>query len=361
MTIHRGILDVDVGAARSFDPADKDRILDMVNRELVGGVPEMEQEIRDRLLGSFAEAEAVAEALVVANQKGLDSFKNLVTRWPRVMHLGLEHADEDIRCSALEALSKKSDRIDDHAVGLTAARLEDVSSRVRALAVEALCGLAGCAAAKECAIRAVSARLGHSAVEVRLSAISPLSRLVKNGSDHAINEVASYREHRDEGVRKTTVEAIVQVAEKGDKRAIDAVAARLEHSDRNVRQAAMQTLAQMAGISPRAVLALQYASEEMKKNETIVMAAVQHNGLALEWASEEQKRNTKVVQAAVRQNPAALQHVLDEAIVMAAMQQNSSVLEYVSENEKERENCHVGKGAAGWKCAPARLRRDEKQ
>merc|ERR1712224_340697 len=53
--------------------------------------------------------------------------------------------------------------------------------------------------------------------------------------------------------------------------------------------------------------ALEYASEEMKKNEQIVLAAVQQDGCALRYASEEMKQNEQIVLAAVQQHGFALQ------------------------------------------------------
>ena len=48
------------------------------------------------------------------------------------------------------------------------------------------------------------------------------------------------------------------------------------------------------------------ASEEMKNNENVVLAALQQNGRALYDASEEIKNNENVVLAAVQQNGRAL-------------------------------------------------------
>merc|ERR1712224_46450 len=79
--------------------------------------------------------------------------------------------------------------------------------------------------------------------------------------------------------------------------------------------------------------ALQFASEEMKKNEQIVLAAVQQNGFALEFASEGMKKNEQIVLAAVQQNGFALQFASEEMkknknIVLAAVQQDERALAY---------------------------------
>jgi hypothetical protein len=52
--------------------------------------------------------------------------------------------------------------------------------------------------------------------------------------------------------------------------------------------------------------ALQYASEVLRGDREVVMAAVQQNGDALAYASEELKGDREVVMAAVQQNWHAL-------------------------------------------------------
>merc|ERR1712178_206305 len=84
-------------------------------------------------------------------------------------------------------------------------------------------------------------------------------------------------------------------------------------------------------------MALQYASEDMKIKEGVVMAAVQQNGMLLICASEDMKNQESVVMAAVQQNGEALEYASDdmqnnESIVMAAVQQNGYALEYASED-----------------------------
>ena len=52
---------------------------------------------------------------------------------------------------------------------------------------------------------------------------------------------------------------------------------------------------------------LEYASDEMKNNEGVVLAAVEENGIMLSFASEETKRKEDIVAAAVAQDWRALE------------------------------------------------------
>ena len=51
---------------------------------------------------------------------------------------------------------------------------------------------------------------------------------------------------------------------------------------------------------------------QMKNDATVVMEAVQQNGLALQYASEEMKGNETIVMAAVKQYGFALRHASEE-------------------------------------------------
>ena len=62
-------------------------------------------------------------------------------------------------------------------------------------------------------------------------------------------------------------------------------------------------------------LALQHASERLKRYHDIVLAAVRQNGLALQYASGDMKDNIDIVRIAVRQNGLALQYASDSLIV----------------------------------------------
>ena len=79
-------------------------------------------------------------------------------------------------------------------------------------------------------------------------------------------------------------------------------------------------------------LALEHASEELKGDEGVVLAAVKQNGLALEHASDNAKESRNVVLSAVKQNGLALKYASgklkgDEEVVRAAMGQNPNALD----------------------------------
>ena len=81
--------------------------------------------------------------------------------------------------------------------------------------------------------------------------------------------------------------------------------------------------------------ALQYASEELKGDREVVMAAIKHTSWALEYASEELKGDREVVMAAVRQTGRALQYASaelkgDREVLMKAIKQTWEALQYAS-------------------------------
>ena len=81
--------------------------------------------------------------------------------------------------------------------------------------------------------------------------------------------------------------------------------------------------------------ALQYACEDMKSNREIVLTAVKVDGQVLQYANLELQNDKEVVLAAVQQNGLALEFASprlqkNEEIVLTATKQNGSALEYVS-------------------------------
>ena len=58
--------------------------------------------------------------------------------------------------------------------------------------------------------------------------------------------------------------------------------------------------------------ALQYATEELRGDREIVMAAVTQNGWALQFATEALRGDREIVMAAVTQNWRALRHATEE-------------------------------------------------
>ena len=103
----------------------------------------------------------------------------------------------------------------------------------------------------------------------------------------------------------------------------------LNHAADELQYDADELLKALFGVG---VLKLQYATEEMKKDATIVQAAVEHDGEALQYATEEMKGHRCIVQAAVEQNGRALQYATEEikndaTIVQAAVEQGGEVLQ----------------------------------
>ena len=89
--------------------------------------------------------------------------------------------------------------------------------------------------------------------------------------------------------------------------------------------------------------ALEFASDTLKRDRDILMAAVKQGGNALKFASEDLQKDRKIVMAAVNQNGWALRFASDilqkdREIVMAAVNQNGWALRFASEEvQKDRE------------------------
>jgi hypothetical protein len=89
--------------------------------------------------------------------------------------------------------------------------------------------------------------------------------------------------------------------------------------------------------------ALKYASNELKQNKQLVMFAIQQHGRALRYASEELRKDREVVMAAVQKNDVALEYASknlrnDKDIVMVAVRQNGNSLRYASNEMKNDKN-----------------------
>lgn len=87
---------------------------------------------------------------------------------------------------------------------------------------------------------------------------------------------------------------------------------------------------------------LRYASDELRNDKKIVLAAVTTNGLALKDASEERQRDPEIVVAAVMQNDAAWQFVpsdakRDKGFVLGCLKLNGMMLNYFSKNFHNKE------------------------
>ncbi|STX88377.1 DUF4116 domain-containing protein [Legionella feeleii] len=87
---------------------------------------------------------------------------------------------------------------------------------------------------------------------------------------------------------------------------------------------------------------LRLLPDHIKNDEKLILAVVQHNGLALQYASEGMRRNEQVVRAALINNAMALKFVLDPLtnkidIVLLAVQQNGLALQYTPKFNANKE------------------------
>ena len=113
--------------------------------------------------------------------------------------------------------------------------------------------------------------------------------------------------------------------------------------------------------------ALKYATEEMKGDREIVMAAVSKHGHTLQYATEELKGDREIVMAAVSKHGFALVYATEEMkgereIVMAAVSQDGSALRYATQEMKgEREivMAAVSTNGLALRCAAKELKDDE--
>jgi hypothetical protein len=85
--------------------------------------------------------------------------------------------------------------------------------------------------------------------------------------------------------------------------------------------------------------ALQFASQRLRNNRDVVLAAVERSGYALHFASEKLRNDRDVVLAAVQQNSLALQFASERLrnecdVLMTAVEQNGRALAYASSNLK---------------------------
>ena len=94
--------------------------------------------------------------------------------------------------------------------------------------------------------------------------------------------------------------------------------------------------------------ALEYASNELKKDKEVVLAAVKKHGWALDYASKELQNDRDVVLAAVKENGYALRHASeelknDEKVVLVAVRKDRDALKYASDELKNRITFENGK------------------
>ena len=125
--------------------------------------------------------------------------------------------------------------------------------------------------------------------------------------------------------------------------------------------------AQMEQIVQNDGMKLQYASDIHKDNQRIVLDAVKQNGMALQYASENmRKHNTDVIIAAITQNGMALQFVLNihfksKWYVDKAIETNALALQYGTigaKNTKETVLIAVQKNGLALQYASEDLKKD---
>ena len=80
-------------------------------------------------------------------------------------------------------------------------------------------------------------------------------------------------------------------------------------------------------------LALKFASDKLKEDKDFIFSVVKQDGLALKFASDELKKNYDIILAAVIQNGRALEYASNELkknydIILAAVKQNGQALNY---------------------------------
>ena len=92
---------------------------------------------------------------------------------------------------------------------------------------------------------------------------------------------------------------------------------------------------------------LRYASDTLKNDRDVVLAAVQHNGMVLHYASANLRNDQDIVLAAVQQHGDALQYASDglrndQGVVLVAVQQHGRMaLLYASANLKNARTIHL--------------------
>jgi hypothetical protein len=114
-------------------------------------------------------------------------------------------------------------------------------------------------------------------------------------------------------------------------------------------------------------MALQFATENLKKDENVVKNAVNQNGMALQFAIENLKKEKNVVIEAVKKTGMALQFASDnlredEDVVIEAVKQNGMALQFTTNNLKKKKNVvieAVKKTGIALQFASDNLREDE--
>jgi predicted RNA-binding protein (virulence factor B family) len=116
----------------------------------------------------------------------------------------------------------------------------------------------------------------------------------------------------------------------------------LQYADKSLKKDKSIVLAAVkrSGRNAHVGHSLEYADKSLKKDKSIVLAAVKLNGEALQHADKSLKKDKSIVLAAVKQNGYALIYAdkslkKDKSIVLAAVKYSGKVLEYADKSLKK--------------------------
>ncbi|HCP8973791.1 DUF4116 domain-containing protein [Escherichia coli] len=169
-----------------------------------------------------------------------------------------------------------------------------------------------------------------SAINNNIYAIKYASEELRNSDimRNAIKNDSALLEFASERLRDE--ESLIQEAIQKDSDALMYASERLKDKE-SIIQAAIQTNS----------YSLMYASDRIKNNEEIVLQAIQKKGQALEYASDSLRNNMRIVSTAVIQNGLALKFAStelrdNEDIVMLAIKNDDRALRYASDRIKTK-------------------------
>eukprot|EP00746_Dinoflagellata_sp_MGD_P149522 gnl/MRDRNA2_/MRDRNA2_81530_c0_seq1.p1 gnl/MRDRNA2_/MRDRNA2_81530_c0~~gnl/MRDRNA2_/MRDRNA2_81530_c0_seq1.p1 ORF type:complete len:1078 (+),score=242.31 gnl/MRDRNA2_/MRDRNA2_81530_c0_seq1:223-3456(+) len=276
--IRLGIDQIDVNNAKSSIPADHDHILEVVRKELLGGMDEMERRVKQNLLASFSAAEVAADMLEAAYTGDSELLSAALSRRVAVSNIINHEAALPILDTAIQkqhfvivelllAAGVKSARLEsqswkvrraavadlacamqsngtqaDAFITVIADRVEDENVNVRQAAMEALLGVAK----KDSLWHAVGMKLKESGVEERNATVQALAAVVNSENVQGIAALVARLAHDDSSIREAAVRGLTIVVEKGDAKVISDVVTHLEHENRNVRRNALKALTLLA-------------------------------------------------------------------------------------------------------------------
>mmetsp|Transcript_45008 Transcript_45008/g.82241 ORF Transcript_45008/g.82241 Transcript_45008/m.82241 type:complete len:714 (+) Transcript_45008:24-2165(+) len=159
-----------------------------------------------------------------------------------------------VRSTAIEAIGKLVERLDQQVTQLLSSCSSDAEPAVRYAYVEALQQLAK--KGDKQAIKLISASLADPDSDVRRTSIHAIVDVAEIGDEGALALVSSRLEDAAFGVRHSAVQALGQLSRKGDQAAIAMLVARLEDAAHGVRHAAVQVLGKLLSAEHQVVVRL---------------------------------------------------------------------------------------------------------